>query len=88
MLSIQCASFPRRTREKTFGLYPPLVKDARRANMKRFPYGIWFKVEEELMSAPGEKVLPSGKDGLGVCPVVICLPAHCKNPALINSPAR
>ena len=27
--------------------YPVLVKDARRANMKRFPYGIWFKVEEE-----------------------------------------
>ncbi|WP_074748803.1 type II toxin-antitoxin system RelE/ParE family toxin [Nitrosospira multiformis] len=27
-------------------LYPALVKDARRANMKRFPYGIWFKVEE------------------------------------------
>ena len=26
-------------------LYPVLVKDARRANMKRFPYGIWFKVE-------------------------------------------
>jgi len=24
---------------------PVLVKDARRANMKRFPYGIWFKVE-------------------------------------------
>lgn len=23
------------------------------------------------MSAPGEKVLPSGKDGLGVCPVVL-----------------
>ena len=28
-------------------LYPALIKDARRANMKRFPYGIWFKVEEE-----------------------------------------
>jgi len=28
-------------------LYPALVKNARRANMKRFPYGIWFKVEEE-----------------------------------------
>ncbi|SEP42925.1 ParE toxin of type II toxin-antitoxin system, parDE [Nitrosovibrio sp. Nv6] len=28
-------------------LYPALVKDARRANMKRFPYGIWFKVEKE-----------------------------------------
>jgi len=27
-------------------LYPVLVKDARRANMKRFPYRIWFKVEE------------------------------------------
>jgi toxin ParE1/3/4 len=25
--------------------YPQLVKEARRANMKRFPYGIWFKVE-------------------------------------------
>jgi len=26
-------------------LYPVLVKEARRANMKRFPYGIWLKVE-------------------------------------------
>ena len=27
-------------------LYPIFVKVAWRANMKRFPYGIWFKVEE------------------------------------------
>ncbi|MBN9132302.1 MAG: type II toxin-antitoxin system RelE/ParE family toxin [Nitrosospira multiformis] len=33
--------------ESNSQLYPVLVKDARRANMKRFPYGIWFKVEEE-----------------------------------------
>ncbi|SEO41635.1 Helix-turn-helix domain of resolvase [Nitrosospira multiformis] len=35
MLNIQCASFPRRTRKKTFGLYPPLVKDPRRAQFER-----------------------------------------------------
>jgi hypothetical protein len=28
-------------------IYPELVNDARRANMKRFPYGIWFKAEAE-----------------------------------------
>jgi len=33
-------------------LYPVLMKDARRAKMKRFPYRIWFKLEEELSSLP------------------------------------
>lgn len=28
-------------------IYPKLIDEARRANMKRFPYGIWFKVEGE-----------------------------------------
>jgi hypothetical protein len=28
-------------------IYPKLVNEARRASMKRFPYGIWYKTEEE-----------------------------------------
>lgn len=28
-------------------MYPKLIDEARRANIKRFPYGIWFKVEGE-----------------------------------------
>lgn len=28
-------------------VYPLLVQDVRRANIRRFPYGIWFKAEEE-----------------------------------------
>lgn len=30
-------------------IYSKLIDEARRANMKRFPYGIWFKVGEEPM---------------------------------------
>jgi hypothetical protein len=68
MLSIQYASFPRRAREKTFGLYPPLVKDARRANTKRFLYGIWFKVEEELNVSTRRKSAAIRKGRLGCLP--------------------
>lgn len=30
-------------------IYPQLVNEARRANMKQFPYGIWYKAGEELV---------------------------------------